>query len=293
VAGEKSKLRKREIFLAVAAGALATGTAAIVMEEGFDVVEYSEPTAVNVNGATEISYELADFTEIRTEGPQDVVVTHGDEFTVRSEGSSSALGLLQAQVSDGRLTIGPPDGFNMGNWRRLQDATFYVTMPTLDAVTISGYGDMRIDGVSSDSFSAAITGSESTLDIVNMDVGEVQIAIAGSGEISLAGAAREVNFFIGGTGEINAERLQSETADIAIGGSGDVRLSVAERADIAIGGRGDVNIYGNATCSVSQFGGGDVECGLPALPDLAAADEDESADNAAVETEEAVEEEVD
>jgi hypothetical protein len=293
VAGDKPKLRKREILLAVAAGVLATGTAAIIMEDGFDVVEYSEPSVISASGATEMAYELADFTEIRTEGPQDIVVTYGEEFSVRSEGSSSALGLLQARVSDGRLTIGPADGFNMGNWQRLRDATFYVTMPALEAVTISGYGDMRIDGVSGDSFSAAITGSESTLDIVNMDVDEANIVIAGSGKITLAGEAREASLVIGGSGEIEAAQLRSETADIRIGGIGNVSLSVSDDAEIAIGGSGDVAIYGNATCSVSQFGGGDVECGLPALPDLAVAGEDESADNAAVETEATVEEEAD
>jgi hypothetical protein len=288
VAGEKPRLRKREILLAVAAGALATGTAAIVMEGGFDVVEYSEPSAANAiaNGPASMEYALADFTEIFSNGPQDVVVTHGEEFSVRSEGSAGALGTLQARVEDGRLTIAPPEGFDMDNWRRLQDATFYVTLPSLSAVALTGYGDMTIDRVEGDKFSAAITGRESELVISGMEVDEAEIAIAGSGEITLSGVARETTIFIGGSGEINAAGLSSERADITIGGTGDVSLSVSDDANIAIGGRGNVDIYGNATCSVAQIGGGDVDCGLAPLPGM-----DNAAGGDVTEPDAAVEEE--
>ncbi len=283
MAGEKPKLTKKEIAFAVGAGIVATGLAAIAMEDNFDVVGYTEPPAIMANGPTEMTYDVADFNEIWLNGPQDVVVTYGEEFSVRSEGSALALGTLQARVSGDRLTIGPPEGFNMGNWQMLRNATFYVTMPSLSAVELTGYGDMQIDRVEGERFSAAIAGSDSTLEIADMVVDEAEITIAGSGEISLAGEAREARFFIGGSGDINAERLQSETANITIGGLGDVSLSVSDDARIAIGGRGDVDIHGRATCSVTQVGGGDVDCGLPVLPGMEAdaAVEEETAEGEA------------
>lgn len=173
----------------------------------------------------------------------------------------------------------------MDNWRRLQDATFYVTLPSLSAVALTGYGDMTIDRVEGDSFSAAITGSSSTLVVSGMAVEEAEFVIAGSGDITLSGQAEETTIFIGGSGEINAAGLQSERADITIGGNGDVSLSVSDDADIAIGGRGNVDIYGDATCSVAQIGGGDVDCGLAPLPGL-----DNGADEAVTEPDAAVEE---
>ncbi len=283
MAGEKPRLRKREILLAVAAGALATGTAAIILEEP-DAVEVSVGD-FTANGPTSMEYDLADFTEIFSNGPQDVVVTYGEEFSVRSEGSARAIGTLEAHVSNGRLTIAPPEGFDMDNWPRLQEATFYVTLPSLSAVALTGYGDMTIDRVEGDKFSAAITGRESELVITGMKVDEAEIAIAGSGEITLSGVAKETTIFIGGSGEINAAQLSSETADITIGGTGDVSLSVSDDADISIGGRGNVDIYGHATCSVTQIGGGDVDCGLAPLPGM-----DSGADEAVTEPDAAVEE---
>lgn len=251
----RSPLRFREILLAVGIGAAAAGGAALVLEVND---ESSERVAV-VAGPDEVSYQLAQFEGISTVGPQDVVVTIGDSFSVRSEGTPAALAQFEPVVEGDTLIIRPRDGFDWDNWRRLAPATFYVTLPRLDSVAVAGSGDIRIDRLEGESFEGTIAGS-GELSIAEMTVDEADFKIAGGGNVSASGTARETRVAIGGSGDINAGALRSETASIAIGGSGNVALAVANEAKVSIMGSGDVNIAGTGRCTVTRFGSGEVRC---------------------------------
>jgi hypothetical protein len=65
---------------------------------------------------------------------------------------------------------------------------------------------------------------------------------------------------IGGSGDVEAGALRSDTASISIAGSGNVDLAVADEAKVSIMGSGDVDIAGPARCAVTRFGSGNVRC---------------------------------
>jgi hypothetical protein len=251
----RRRLRKREIVLAVAAGALAAGGAAIVLEanDGSDSVPVAAAQAANSD------YDVGDFDQVSTIGPQDVAITIGETYSVRSEGAPEALGQLEVLVDDGELTIRPKDA-RRTNWHSLSSATFYVTMPRVERIAQAGSGDVRVDRIEGDSFEGAIAGSgELAIDV--LEVEEADLSIAGTGTVAVAaGTAEETEVSIGGRGEVRAAGLRSETASISIGGVGEVALTVEEEAEISIMGSGDVEISGPARCSVSRMGGGEVRC---------------------------------
>lgn len=249
------RLRKREVVFAVALGAVAAGGAALILEESDGG---GRPVPVAAAQANNLTYDVGEFEEISTVGPQDVVVTRGDTYSVRSEGSAEALGQLEVVVDDGELTIRPKDQFSV-HWPTLSSATFYVTVPALEAVSLAGSGDIAIDRVEGDEFEAAIAGS-GKLTISDMQVDEVDFSIGGSGNVVAAGTAREASVSIGGAGRVQAGGLRSETATVSIFGSGDVALTVEDEAQVSIAGSGDVDISGPARCSVSRMGSGNVRC---------------------------------
>lgn len=245
--------------MALAVGAMGAGGAAVVLQ-GMDDGNLGESPPAAIAGASEMVYEVAPFEEISTTGPQNVVVAYGETFSVRAEGSPQALSLLEATVDDGRLSIGPETGFNWGGSRRLEDATFFVTMPRLDAVAVAGSGDVQIDQVRGERFSGTIVGS-GELSVARIEAEEADLTVNGSGDISAAGEVQDARIQIGGSGEIGAVALRSQIASISIAGSGDVELSVEEDARISIMGSGDVEISGPARCAVTRMGGGEVRCG--------------------------------
>jgi hypothetical protein len=255
----RPKFRKREIVFAVAMGALAAGGAGAMwsaIDDSDNYVEHQE----QFSGPTEKTYELTEFDEIQALGPQDVVITYGEELSVSSKGEPLALSLFKPRVENGRLILAPEDGFDWGSsWENLRGATFYVTMPKLEAVDLAGSGDISIDRVEGERFSGTVAG-EGELSIAGLEVEEADFSISGSGNIVAAGNAARARVSIGGAGEVKAAALHSTNASITIGGFGDVDLTVAEEARISINGAGDVDISGPGRCSVTRYGIGEVTC---------------------------------
>ena len=245
----------REVALALTAGVVAAGGAALVLD-GND----ERPAAVAAITAQPV-YDGAPFEGLATVGPQNVVVTFGESHSVRWEGSPEALARVELAVEDGTLTIRPRSGIRRGfNWSRRNTPTFYVTTPQLDSVSLAGSGDVSVDRIEGERFVGAIAGS-GELSIAALQVDAVDFSIAGSGDVVAAGSARRTEVSILGSGDVRANELRSEAAEISIAGSGDVDLTVDGQAEVAIVGSGDVDIAGAATCSVSRIGGGDVRCG--------------------------------
>lgn len=256
--GAKPKLRKREIAIAIGAGLLAAGGAAAVLESMNEDDRGHEVVVIRDGGDTERTYEVGPFEQIASVGPQDVVITYGEEFSVRAEGPSGELRDLDVSTDNGTLTIKPRGSFDF-DWESDSQATFYITLPRLESVVLTGSGDMTVDRVEGDEFTALITGS-GEMQIAGIKVDRAELAVVGSGTLTAWGTARAAEVSIGGSGEVDADGLSSEDADINIGGSGDVEMNVTGAADIAIMGSGDVAITGTDTCSVSRMGSGDVTC---------------------------------
>jgi hypothetical protein len=255
---ERPRLRKREIAFAVAAGVVAAGGAALVLDSDGDS-ERRAPVAA-IAGPNAKTYQLADFDEVSTSGPQDVVIMLGDKFEVRSEGSPESLALLEPVVVDGKLTIQPRDGFNWNrNAGRLEPATFYVTLPRLDGVAIAGSGEVSVLQLKGEKFDGSIAGS-GELSLEGIDVDEADFSINGSGNVSASGKARQTRVNINGQGEVEAGGLLSQLASIAIGGSGEVAMTVVDEAKVSITGSGEVDISGPGRCSVTRYGSGEVRC---------------------------------
>jgi hypothetical protein len=243
-----------EIAFGVTMGLVAAGGTMLTLSALHDDAP-SQETATS----SQMTYQVAPFVEVSNTGPQDVVITRGDTVSVRATGSPRALGLLEAVVKDGRLSIGPKKGFDWGNWSNLQHATFYVTMPRIEAAALAGSGDIRIDQVESERFSGAVAGP-GELSIGSIKVTDADLSVAGSGGISAAGSANNSRVSIGGWGTVAAGALRSGSASVSIGGSGDVALTVEDQANVSVMGSGDVAISGPAKCSVTRMGSGDVSC---------------------------------
>lgn len=210
---------------------------------------------------TQRSYQLGAFTSVSLAGPHDVVVAVGPAHSVRAEGPTEVLDRLKVEVDGRSLKI----GMHKGSWRNDPIAnrpktTIYVTMPAMEAASIAGSGDMRIDKVEGGRFAASIGGS-GDLEVGSLRVGEASFSVAGSGGIRAAGSTNRSRVSIAGSGDVNLEALEARTASVSIVGSGDVRARAVETTEVSIMGSGDVNLTGSARCSVSKMGSGSVRCG--------------------------------
>ena len=250
---DRPRLRKREIAFALAAGAVAAGGATLILDTGGG----GPGTRTEASEPKEMVYRVADFERIAATGPQDVEIEFGETFSVRADG---AVSRLQVVVENGELVIRPRDGTGW-EWSDFASTKIHVTMPRLTRVSLTGSGDITIDRVKGDSFSALVDGFGGSILVDGLEVDQAEFTINGPGDIEAAGTARATRMTINGPGEIQAGELRSQTAAIKVNGPGDVELAVEQEADISVQGPGEVDIDGPARCSISTSGPGSVSCG--------------------------------
>ena len=204
-------------------------------------------------------FQVGEFRTVSLEGSADVVVAVGGPVSVRAEGDSRALERLEIRVENGALRIDTrQDG--MFSWGRHGRATVHVTAPALDAASIGGSGDMRIDRVQAASFNGSVAGS-GDMEIATLQSRQAHFNLAGSGGIRAAGRADALDISIAGSGNIALDALEARRAAVSIAGSGDVSLRASEAVRGSILGSGDIIVHGTARCNISKLGSGDVRCG--------------------------------
>jgi hypothetical protein len=250
---ERPRLRKREILLAVGAGVLASGAALAILEADGD----GGGSRHEVSEAGQRTYPLANFERVATTGPQDLEIKYGETFSVRADG---AIGKLEVAVENGELVIRPRNGVGW-DWADFDATKISVTMPRLTRVSLTGSGEVSIDGVKGDRFAGLVEGFSGKIDVNGLEVDQAEFTINGPGEITAAGTARGTHMTINGPGEVQGGDLQSQTAAITVNGPGKVELAVEQQADVSVQGPGNVDIDGPARCTISTSGPGSVSCG--------------------------------
>jgi hypothetical protein len=203
------------------------------------------------------SFQVGAFDRISLAGSPDVVVAVGGQPSVRAEGDAEGVERLEVAVVDGELRIGMRPG---GSWGHHRGVTVHVTVPALQAASIQGSGDMRVDRVEGARFAGQIAGS-GDLAVTALRVGEASFSVRGSGGISAAGAAPRATLSVAGSGGLSLAGFEAGDVAISLAGSGDIALRATRTAAIQLNGSGDVDIAGPARCTIAKTGSGDVRCG--------------------------------
>lgn len=201
---------------------------------------------------------LRDFHEIEVTGPDQVIVAVGKDFSVRAEGDPKAIEKLKIKVDGGTLEIGRKNSSGMG-WGSDKGATIRVTLPALDALSLTGSADVDVDRISAKTLDLDLTGS-GDLRIGDVKVDALDAGLTGSGNMTVAGEAGQGDISITGSGDFDGQALKVGKGEASILGSGNIGFVSDGAIDISILGSGDVNVKGKAQCKTSNMGSGEVRC---------------------------------
>lgn len=218
----------------------------------------SNSSAPPTSGSTETSrdFPVSDFNAVRLAAHYDVVVNIGSPTSVRAEGDSAALDLLDIHTEGPTLVAGVKPN---SQWPQNARVTVTVTTPTLSAANINGSGDLRIGPLHSDSLSLGQDGS-GDIDASQVTLSRISVSSGGSGKIHLGGTAEDATMRLSGSGEADLTTLTVKRADISVSGSGSLMMVALEKVSGSISGSGDVRVTGGATCSVTSSGSGKASC---------------------------------
>lgn len=227
-----------------------------------------------------VEVRTLDFANIRgidVEGVVDVYFTQSDTSAVTLCGNERVLDAYTYDVADGVVSIKCKPETTKGT--RLPVMYVYLSAPQLACaslggvgdlylqepvvqdenltVTVSGPGDVEIDGeLTCNDFDITLSGP-GDLDIQHVDCANSTIAVSGPGDVRIKKmkSTGDVALHISGGGDINAKvRCRNLTAEVS--GSGDADINVkCDQVTATATGSGEVEIEGNAHRLIKRRGG--------------------------------------
>ena len=222
--------------------------------------------------------EVSNFSSIKLAGIGDVIVTQGENVSLRIEAEDNLIPYFETTVQGNTLTIGMKNEYLGISLHPTKPVKFYVTTPQIDAVTLAGSGNIITTDVKTTGFKVSLLGSgnisNTSLVATNVDINlagsgnisldkvtstSISSIIAGSGNITVAGEVTGQTAKILGSGDYLANGLKSKTALVNVTGSGNSQVWVTGSLEVTILGSGDVVYTGTPTVNTSIAGSGHVK----------------------------------
>ncbi|WP_340112218.1 head GIN domain-containing protein [Maribellus mangrovi] len=204
--------------------------------------------------------DVSTFSEISLRVSGKVYLEQGEPQSVRVVAKESTLEDLITEVRGSELIIRFPNktifqrNFNPGK------IEIYITVPEVDALSISGSGDIMANELESRILNLAVSGS-GNIEIDELDSKKVKGTISGSGNIKLddGGVAEEITVAISGSGNFDAEGFEADAVNVTTSGSGNCKVSSNGSIKARIAGSGSIYYKGNASIDASVAGSGKVK----------------------------------
>ncbi|QRK07592.1 DUF2807 domain-containing protein [Archangium violaceum] len=242
-----------------------------------------------------VSRDLTGFTRVENHSPLDVLVREADTGSVNVTLDENLHRYITTRVSgetlvidntynlsfsgEGRVVVLLPrflGAMNDGSGDLLVES---VTQSNALTLELEGSGDVRYCGPAS-SLTASLSGSgdmtlctpaEQVLESVTLEsdgsgdltydgsAKSLESSNDGSGNMSLSGSAPRFVARVESSGNIEAQGLTSEQAELDVSGSGNLSATVSESVSVRISGSGNVDLWGGATIrDVSLDGSGNL-----------------------------------
>ncbi len=238
------------------AGVFAGIVCLVVISSSAAAYGIAEPAGriIGSGRSTTETRNISGFTKIVVAGSGDAVVTPGTRYHVSVIADDNLLPYITTDVEGGTLVLGKKPNMSYRTSSRIR---YEISLPELVGVQISGSGNCVINATAKSSrFDASISGSGSVRGPVN--VGALTVGISGSGNINLSGRTDREDVRVSGSGTVDCRSLRANSANVSIGGSGDVWLVAHQSLDGTISGSGTLHYSGQARPNVRASGSGGI-----------------------------------
>lgn len=223
--------------------------------------ENAEITAVDRDVKRE-TRNVGNFDAVTLIGCYDIVYKQGNTTKVEVVAPSRVMEKITTEVKDKTLTVSTKKiaGVTVIN-KRNDNATIYVTSPSLKAVTLIGSGDIVAkEQVKATKLDLFLQGS-GDIDFNSIASSMITAKLQGSGDIKInkAKVTNDANITLQGSGDFKIGEISCAKSEVSLMGSGDFEIGEVSctKFDVSLMGSGDINL-GNVDCTgmnVRQQGG--------------------------------------
>lgn len=142
------------------------------------------------------------------------------------------------------------------NLKSKHKITIYITLTKLTGISLSGSGDIIGNGKFGNEGTTDFKLSGSgTIQLHFQKIRDANLAISGSGNIRLTGSAESVLTRISGSGNIDCSQLISDRVEAHVSGSGNTKVNANSSLDAHISGSGNIYYSGGAGSIQKQVSG--------------------------------------
>lgn len=190
------------------------------------------------------SRPVSNFNRVSLNGAGEVFVTQGQQEALTVEAEDNIIPRIKTEVRDGTLILGLKDR----NWpnpiRPTKPIKFNVSMKNINGLAIAGAGKINAPNITAKSLDIDASGAADV--VINKLAAEaLAVNVSGSANFDLSGKVGSQTINIKGQGTYRAPKLESQTAEANISGSGDATLWVRDSLNVNVSGTGDVKYYGS------------------------------------------------
>jgi hypothetical protein len=211
--------RSRWVLVAILAFLLGGLAVALLYQSG--VFEGSSNSTTGGSGipATEVR-DVSAFNSVELAGSNNVVIRVGAKQSIVVKADANLLDRVTTEVQSGKLVIGNTPG----SFTTKSPMGVEVNVPTLDALTLAGSGNIVVNGIETES---------------------LKVTLPGSGMLTGSGTTTRLDVTVSGSGTVQFTRLVANDVRAVVSGSGSIFITAARSLDASISGAGAILYGGN------------------------------------------------
>ena len=200
----------------------------------------------------------SNFTGVTFRVPGRVNFKIGPVYKVELSAQQNILDVLNTYVANGILIIDFSDHVRV---RENADITVNVTAPSADHFSVSGTGDINVEGdLVTSNLNLSSSGTGKIIMQKATVSGTIDVDISGIGNISIAdGSAANEELRISGVGDIELSNVPAQKATTHTSGSGNMKVNLSQSLEVHISGSGTVYYRGTPAITTHISGSGNVQ----------------------------------
>jgi hypothetical protein len=231
--GDGPRRRRNRLLLAAMLVLLLIALAVALLVRRDVVQSTSVSNGVQGSGvaATE-ARDVASFRAVDLAGSNNVTIRVGEEQSVVVHADDNLLDRVTTEVQADTLVIGNAPG----TFTNRSPMSVEVSMPSLDALSLTGSGNVSASGV---------------------DARDLTVTLSGTGVVTASGTATRLDVALSGSGDAELERLVARNVHAVVSGSGQIAATAKTSLDASVSGTGAIDYGGDpkdVTTSITGSG---------------------------------------
>jgi len=194
---------------------------------------------------------FSDFNSVDVGNAFEVKITQGNQYEVIVKADENIFEDIEITQTGNSLNV----GFEPGSFPWTRHREIEITMPELHELSLSGASHGTVEGFSSSNdFSLTLSGA-SSLDMIDMNIGNSEIEVSGASRLDLSGMANDLEAIVSGASNIDLSDCPVNDANMHVSGASRASINIEGRLDAEVSGASTLEYLGEPTLGNIQTSG--------------------------------------